>query len=93
MQYMLMFYETPDQIAAREGANAQAHMAGWMAYIGGLYEAGVGRSGEGLLAPSTATTVRIRGEGLFGRRVSNRAFPLGPIRISRDAIDYRRARF
>jgi hypothetical protein len=62
MQYMLMFYETPDQIAAREGANAQAHLAGWMAYIGGLYEAGVGRSGEGLLAPSTATTVRIRGD-------------------------------
>ncbi len=62
MQFMLMFYETPEELAKRTGPTAEGHMAAWMAYIGGLYQAGVGRSGEGLLLPSTATTVRLRGD-------------------------------
>src|SRR5580765_4030101 len=62
MQYMLMFYETPDDLAQRAGANAETHMAGWMAYIGALYQAGVAKNGDGLLAPATATTLRIRGD-------------------------------
>ncbi len=59
MQYMMMFYETPDDVARRSGADGEAHMGGWMAYIGALYQAGIAQSGEGLLPPSTGTTLRV----------------------------------
>lgn len=62
MQYMMMFYETPDDVARRSGADGEAHMGGWMAYIGALYQAGIAQSGEGLLPPSTGTTLRVRGD-------------------------------
>ena len=62
MQYMMMFYETPDDLALRAGERAGAYMAGWTAYVGALYQAGIARSGEGLLPPSTGTTLRIRGD-------------------------------
>ena len=62
MQYMMMFYEHPDDAARAQGPEAEASMAGWVAYIGSLYQAGVGQSGHGLLSPATATTVRVRGD-------------------------------
>ena len=62
MQYMLMFYETQEDMAAREGAGGAAHMAGWTAYIGSMFQAGVAESGQGLLPPSAATSVRLRGD-------------------------------
>ena len=62
MQYMLMFYETQEDMAAREGAGGAAHMAGWTAYIGSMFQAGIAESGQGLLPPSAATSVRLRGD-------------------------------
>ncbi len=62
MQYMLMFYVTPDDLAKYGDERAEAHKAGWMAYVGAIYQAGVALSGEGLLPPSTATTLRVRGD-------------------------------
>lgn len=62
MQYMLMFYVTPDDLAKYADERAEAHMAGWMAYVSAIYESGVAMSGEGLLPPSTATTLRVRGD-------------------------------
>ncbi len=62
MQYMLMFYETPADIANRAGATAETHLAAWMAYIGGLYQSGVAKGGEGLMPPASGTSLRIRGD-------------------------------
>ena len=63
MDYMLMFYEPKTDFDERKDAVAsQAYWAGWMAYVGAIYQAGVAKSGEGLLPPSTATTLRVRGD-------------------------------
>ncbi|MDB5999493.1 MAG: hypothetical protein JWP52_1192 [Rhizobacter sp.] len=62
MQYMLMFYVTPDDLAKYTDDRAEAYMAGWTSYVGAIYESGAALSGEGLLPPSTATTVRLRGD-------------------------------
>ena len=62
MDYMLMFYEPQAQFTAREDAVAsQGYWAGWMAYVQSVHESGVFKSGEGLQAPPTATTVRLAG--------------------------------
>lgn len=63
MQYMLMFYNTPDNLPPySDPAKAQTYMGAWGAYIGALHGAGVVVNGHGLQAPSTATTLRLRGE-------------------------------
>ena len=62
MQYMLMFYVTPDDLAKYGDERAEAHKASWMAYVGAVYESGTVVSGDGLLPPSTATTLRVRGD-------------------------------
>ena len=63
MQYMLMFYESADNFAVRSQPAASAdYYAGWMAYIGALRQSGIVLNGDGLQAPSTATTVRLRGD-------------------------------
>ena len=62
MQYMLMFYVTPDDLAKYGDERAEAHKASWMAYVGAVYESGAVVSGDGLLPPSTATTLRVRGD-------------------------------
>lgn len=62
MQYMLMFYETTAILANRETAAAPEYWSGWMAYIGALHQSGVVVSGNGLEAPRTATTIRLRGD-------------------------------
>lgn len=62
MDYMLMFQETAADFAQRnDPAAAPAYWAGWQAYIGALYGAGIVQCGAGLQAPALATTVRLRG--------------------------------
>lgn len=61
MQYMLMFYETPDDVARRTDQRAPEYSAGWNAYVKALSESGLVRGGSGLQASTTATTLRVRG--------------------------------
>ena len=61
MQYAILFYETDKQFASRDHGPEQAEYWGaWRSYIAEMQNSGVVRGGEGLLAPSTATTLRIR---------------------------------
>jgi len=60
MEYLMMFYETQEDFARRGAAQAQAHLGGWMAYIGAMQEAGVMRGGNGLQAPMAGTALRVR---------------------------------
>jgi hypothetical protein len=62
MQYMLMYYLTPDDVAKYGDGRAEAWKASWMAYVGAIYESGAVLSGEGLQLPNTATTLRVRGD-------------------------------
>lgn len=64
MDYMMMFYETADELAQRADERAEAYWAGWTAYVGALYQSGIVKSGAGLQPPSTATTLSLPG----GRR-------------------------
>ncbi len=60
MQYMMMFYEGETEFAKRENpTEAMAYWGAWNAYIGALNEAGVVVKGDGLMAPATATTLRL----------------------------------
>ena len=62
MQYMMMLYETPADLARRtDDRHGPAHRAGWDAYIGALAQAGIVVSGNGLQPPEMATTLRMRG--------------------------------
>ena len=61
MQYMLIFAEPEAEFAKRtDPAMAESYWGAWGAYIGALRAAGVIVNGDGLLAPHTATTVRVR---------------------------------
>ncbi len=62
MEYMMMFYETPADFAQRESAEGKAHVGGWMAYMGAMYEAGITVGGNGLQPPVTGTSLRVRGD-------------------------------
>lgn len=63
MEYLMMFYESPDDFAQRESAYAKGtRISGWMAYIDALREAGVMLGGNGLQSPATGTSVRLRGD-------------------------------
>lgn len=62
MQFMLMFYETADDLAAATDERAPAHFGAWMAYVAAVQAAGISRGGEGLQPPATATSLRIRGD-------------------------------
>lgn len=59
MQYILMNYTKPAQIATAEGVAAAAEGGLWGAYTKALVDAGVLVGGEALHPPSTATTLRI----------------------------------
>ncbi len=59
MKYALIIYETPANMARRDGADAGAYWAGWTAYGQAMTAAGVAAGGAGLQPPSVATTVRI----------------------------------
>ncbi len=61
MKYMLIFKETESDFALRnDPEKAPAYWGAWSAYCETLASSGIMQSGEGLQAPSTATTVRIR---------------------------------
>jgi hypothetical protein len=62
MQFMLMFYDTAEILANAKTAAAPDYWGSWMAYAGAVHQAGVVVSGNGLEAPRTATTIRLRGD-------------------------------
>jgi hypothetical protein len=62
MQYMLMVYESAAELAKRKSTEFAAYMAPWAAYTQALQGAGVLVSGNGLLLPDTATTLRFEGD-------------------------------
>lgn len=59
MKYAILIYETPEQLARRDSADAPAYWAGWTAFSQAVAEAGVMCGGAGLAPPATATTVKI----------------------------------
>lgn len=62
MQYMMMFYESAEDLACRRDERGDAYRAGWYAYIGALRQSGIVVGSNGLQPPEVATTLRIRGE-------------------------------
>jgi hypothetical protein len=61
MRYMIAYYETPDEFAARvDPARSQPYWASWSAYMGAMSAAGIMLGGHGLQPPATATTLRLR---------------------------------
>ncbi|WP_439534258.1 YciI family protein [Polymorphobacter sp.] len=58
MQFALLYHETPEEQARRDTPDAPAYWGAWTAYMGAMGAAGVLHSGQGLLPPSTATTLR-----------------------------------
>ena len=65
MQYMLQFYSTPEEFAAREDPEGhKAFRASFVPYMKALQDAGIVVTGAGLQKPGTATSLRInRGGG------------------------------
>lgn len=62
MEYMLMFYETPEEAARGEDPQqAEAYHGAWMAYVGAAYASGAVKNGAGLQGVRTATTLRMQG--------------------------------
>ena len=62
MEYMLVFSETSTEVARREDpTEAPVYWGAWNDYVKALHGSGVVRSGHGLQAPHTATTVRVEG--------------------------------
>ena len=60
MHYMLQFYENPEERAKHnDPAQVGAYFGGWNAFIGALAQSGAMVSGNGLLPPETATTLRV----------------------------------
>lgn len=67
MEYMLMFFETAEEVARRDDPNqASTYWGAWNAYVGAMRDSGCMRSGNGLQAPRTATTVRVAGGKRLG---------------------------
>lgn len=62
MEYMLIFSETNEEVARKDDPKAApAYWAAWMAYVNQLNASGTVKSGNGLQAPHTATTLRVQG--------------------------------
>jgi hypothetical protein len=60
MEYAILVYESPDDIAARsDPARSAAYIGAYTAYSQALLAAGVMTGGAGLMPPATATTLRI----------------------------------
>lgn len=61
MNYMLQFYETPEERGKKDDpAQRDAYWGGWNAYIGALAQSGAMVSGNVLQTPDTATTLRVQ---------------------------------
>jgi hypothetical protein len=67
MQYMMMFNESPQDVATgrADGAASEAYWGAWNSFIGAMFASGVAKYGDGLQPPDTATTLRI----VDGKRV------------------------
>ena len=64
MQYMLQFYSTPEEFAARETPEGhKVFRASFVPYMKALQDAGVVVVGAGLQKPGTATSLRLNGNG------------------------------
>ncbi len=62
MQYMILSFESNEDIAARtDEKRVAAYLGGWKAYTEALRQAGILVAGAGLEPVHTATTVRLRG--------------------------------
>ena len=60
MEYMLLFYETPAELArADDPAQTAAYWGAWNAYVCAMQDSGLMRGGNGLRSPHSATTVRV----------------------------------
>ncbi len=61
MQYMLIFKEMQPQFDERnDPEKSQGYWGAWSDYVSAMNKAGIVISGNGLQAPHTATTVRVR---------------------------------
>jgi hypothetical protein len=61
MQYMLMFFESEQELAKREDPQAaEAYWGAWRAYVGMLAQSGAVVNGDGLHPPRTATRVSLK---------------------------------
>ncbi|TCZ78152.1 YciI family protein [Paenibacillus albiflavus] len=66
MHFSLMFYESPEDFAARKDpARQEEYLAGWSHYVHALRESGIVVSGFGLHAPETAATLLRRDGDMF----------------------------
>lgn len=73
MQYMLLYHETPAEIARRADATeAPAYWASWTAYMTMLGQSGAFRGGNALFPAATATSVTV---GSGGRAIEDGPFP------------------
>jgi hypothetical protein len=69
MEFMLIYSEPASEIAkAEDPAQVGAYFGAWKAYIGAMAQAGVMKSGHGLMPPYTATMVQVRGGKRLGQR-------------------------
>ncbi len=61
MHYMIAFHEPSEEFVRRKDPEQSGpYWGAWNAYIGALGQAGIVVSGNGLLEPDTASTVRVR---------------------------------
>jgi hypothetical protein len=61
MQFMLLLNEDAGEFARRnDPANAAAYWGGWNAFLEAMGKSGIVVNGDGLLPPSTSTTLRLR---------------------------------
>ena len=61
MQFMMILTETEEDYARRNHPDhAQEYWGGWTAFIGAMAQAGIVVNGDGLQAPHSATTLRVR---------------------------------
>ena len=62
MQYALLFYQSPDEFAARaDPKKREAFWASFIPYMKALTEAGIVVAGAGLQPPDVATSIRLNG--------------------------------
>lgn len=61
MKYMLMFYETPADLAQRDNPDtAPGYWGAWTSYMGAISASGTMTSGNGLQPRELATTLRVK---------------------------------
>jgi hypothetical protein len=73
MQYALLFYQSPDEFAARsDPKKREAFWAAFIPYMKALTEAGIVVAGAGLEPPELATSIRLNGGK---RQVQDGPFP------------------